>query len=328
VTHWDELRLEARRRRAEVLGVATDAPRIPSARAVLESADRLTGIERLPLPHDDALLGGALATLDYEQLLILIDDTVEERLACFYQAHEYAHFWLHGGLRTCAGSDLDPEAAEEAIPLGVERVEGYGPLERREREANVFAREFLLPTDALRRWFVEDNLDAGGIAERVALPEGLVMQQLARALLTPEIGPALAAAGAQIDRPLDPSQAAAASAPHGPLLVRAGPGTGKTRTLVGRVTYLLEVGALPESILALTFSNRAAEEMRARLAVAHPDVAQRIWMGTFHAFGLELLRKYGSHLGLPPRPTVLDPVDAIALLQGAWLNCSSTTTST
>jgi superfamily I DNA/RNA helicase len=94
------------------------------------------------------------------------------------------------------------------------------------------------------------------------------------------------------------------------------------------VTYLLEVGALPESILALTFSNRAAEEMRARLAVAHPDVAQRIWMGTFHAFGLELLRKYGSHLGLPPRPTVLDPVDAIALLQGAWLNCSSTTTST
>src|SRR5262249_43552214 len=155
---------------------------------------------------------------------------------------------------------FDPEAAEEAIPLGVERVEGYGPLERREREANVFAREFLLPTDALRGWFVDGNRDAGSIAQRVGLPEGLVMQQLARALLTPEIRSAPStAAGSPADRPLDASQLAAATAPAGPLLVRAGPGTGKTRTLVGRVSHMLDAGTPPDSILALTFSNRAAE---------------------------------------------------------------------
>ena len=98
-------------------------------------------------------------------------------------------------------------------------------------------------------------------------------------------------------------------------MVEAGPGTGKTRTLVARVLHLLDGGVSPEAILALTFSNKAAEEMRERIAQAAPDAAHRIWMGTFHAFGLELLRKHGTVIGLSVDPPVLDPVDAMFLFE-------------
>ena len=85
---------------------------------------------------------------------------------------------------------------------------------------------------------------------------------------------------------------------------------------MGRIMSLLDQGVPPTAILALTFSNRAAEEMRSRVAEAKPEDASRIWIGTFHAFGLELLRRYGNHLGLPARVSVLDPSDSIALLEG------------
>ena len=81
------------------------------------------------------------------------------------------------------------------------------------------------------------------------------------------------------------------------------------------MSFFFEQKVPPTAILALTFSNRAAEEMRSRVADANPEDASRIWIGTFHAFGLELLRKYGTHLGLPSRISVLDPSDSIALLE-------------
>ena len=142
-----------------------------------------------------------------------------------------------------------------------------------------------------------------------------MLQQMARALLTPEIPPMPESSDGTDERPLDSSQEEAAGAPRGPLLLEAGPGTGKTRTLVGRIAFLLDQGVPSTAILALTFSNRAAEEMRSRVADANPEDASRIWIGTFHAFGLELLRKYGTYLGLPSRISVLDPSDSIALLE-------------
>ena len=240
---------------------------------------------------------------------------VEPRLSLFYQAHEYAHLWLHREHTGHLEFDLDPEAIEEPLPVGVNRVEGYGPEELREREANVFAREFLLPTDVLREWYEADGVSASDIANRLGLPEGLVLQQMARALLTPDL-PQTQASPSDIDeRLLDPSQEEAAHALRGPLLLEAGPGTGKTLTLVGRIVFLLRQNVPPSAILTLTYSNRAAEEMRSRVAEADPEAAPRIWIGTFHAFGLELLRKYGTCLGLPPRISVLDPSDSIALLE-------------
>ena len=71
----------------------------------------------------------------------------------------------------------------------------------------------------------------------------------------------------------------------------------------------------PASILVLTFSNKAAEELRERVAASAPDAAPAIWAGTFHAFGLEILRKFGDRLGLDPHVRVADPGDALLLLE-------------
>ena len=237
------------------------------------------------------------------------------RLALFYQAHEYAHLWLHHDHAHQPDSGFDPEAFEEPLSIGVNRVEGYGPEELREREANVFAREFLLPTDVLREWYDADSIGASDITDRLGLLKGMVLHQMARALLTPDLPPTHASPEDADERPLDASQQEAAHARRGPLLLEAGPGTGKTSTLVGRILFLLRQNVSPTNILALTFSNRAADEMRSRVAKANPEAASRIWIGTFHAFGLELLRKYGSLLGFPPRISVLDPSESIALLE-------------
>ena len=312
MSHWEEIRRRARERRAAVL---RDAGGDPSSESLLAAAERLTGFERIGLPAGDPLLDGAEATLDHEMERVWYNREVEPGMARFYQAHEYAHLWLHPERGDQPESGFDPEAVEEPLPVGVNRVEGYGPEELREREANVFAREFLLSTDVLSQWYKADKASAIETAERLGLPEGLVMQQMARALLTPEITPTQVSSGDTDQRPLDPSQEEAAQAARGPLLLEAGPGTGKTRTLIGRIAFLLEQNVPPTSILALTFSNRAAEEMRSRVADANPEAASRIWIGTFHAFGLELLRKYGTHLGLPSRISVLDPSDSIALLE-------------
>ena len=92
---------------------------------------------------------------------VYYNDGVALWRAHFCQAHEFAHLWLRhahdtvdeDGPAACSSDDVDVEASETSIPVGVQRVEGYGPRERREREANVFAREFLLPTDTLRDWY-------------------------------------------------------------------------------------------------------------------------------------------------------------------------------
>jgi superfamily I DNA/RNA helicase/Zn-dependent peptidase ImmA (M78 family) len=285
---------------------------------LLDRAVERAGLVRIGTPTDYPLLYGAQAVLDRDAGVIWFDNSVEPRLARFYQAHELGHLFLHSNdLLVCDAAALDVEAGEEQAQTGVRRVEGYSPAERREREANVFAREFLLPTSLLRQCYQAEGHDARTIASETGLPDSLVVAQLSRALLTPEL--IEQAEAAESEQPpeitLDPSQKEAAQIPKGPFLLEAGPGTGKTRTLVSRVLHLLEHGVRPTSILALTFSNKAAEEMRTRVAAVAPDAAPRIWMGTFHAFGLELLRKYGTRLGLPSRPAVVDPLNALGLLE-------------
>ncbi len=313
MNHWDDIRRKARAQHTIVCAAANGNP---SATTLLDAAAHITDIQSVPVPAGDSLLDGGEAVLDREVGIIWYNADLESELAAFYIAHEYAHFWLDGEYATCTQSDIDAETSEECAPIGVQRVEGYSPEERREREANVFAREFLLPADILQQWYVTDGLHAREIAARVGALEGMVLHQLARSLLIPVVPD-----GTQIDGSamglldLDLSQQEAAYAEQGPLLVEAGPGTGKTRTLVGRIAFLLDKGVEPSAILALTFSNRAAEEMRSRFGFVAPDAARRIWMGTFHAFGLELLRKFGTRLGLPARVSVIDPVDALFLLE-------------
>ena len=89
------------------------------------------------------------------------------------------------------------------------------------------------------------------------------------------------------------------------MLVAAGPGTGKTQTLTSRIAFLLANGAQPKRILALTFSNRAAEEMRERIAKLNEQAAAQIHVMTFHAFGLDILRRFYAEAGLEPQSPLL-----------------------
>ena len=108
--------------------------------------------------------------------------------------------------------------------------------------------------------------------------------------------------------PLNPAQRAAVEHIDGPMLVLAGPGSGKTRVVTHRIANLLRSGVGPGQILALTFTNKAAEEMHQR--VEHLAPGQRVWVSTFHRFGARLLRQFGEYVGLPPNFTIYDTSDA------------------
>lgn len=110
---------------------------------------------------------------------------------------------------------------------------------------------------------------------------------------------------------LNPSQYLAATSIDGPLLVIAGAGSGKTRTIIFRVAYLIESGVPPERILLLTFTRKAANEMISRTAELLNDMRSReVSGGTFHSFANSVLRRYSRMLGVSPNFTIADTVDA------------------
>jgi DNA helicase II / ATP-dependent DNA helicase PcrA len=115
---------------------------------------------------------------------------------------------------------------------------------------------------------------------------------------------------------LNPEQASAVAHRGGPLLVLAGAGTGKTRVITHRVAALLDEGIEPWRILAVTFTNKAAEQMRGRidrLCEGRHDTKQ-IWVGTFHSICARILRRFGTGIGLSPRFTIYDTGDSMALM--------------
>ena len=118
--------------------------------------------------------------------------------------------------------------------------------------------------------------------------------------------------------PLNPEQRLAALYQGGHLLVVAGPGTGKTMTLTHRIVRLIREGiATPEHILALTFTRKAAREMGHRISnlLQQGSVSEQVWVATFHGFCLEILRKDGHRIGLPPDFAVCSEWDAKSLAQ-------------
>jgi DNA helicase II / ATP-dependent DNA helicase PcrA len=316
--NWERVRQLAREFHAEVCSFGEDKYELGApAEVLLRKAGILNGIRTKGFPKGFPTLRGADARLEGDT--ILFDKSLPRWLILYYQAHEHAHIRLQHGERSCTAADIDSEATESKLPFGVHRVEGYGSHERIECEANVFAQEFLLPCDVIKKWFIEDGLSAVDIAIRVGNSidmTDLVCHQLAKALLTPNITRHEENVEDNL-LSLDNSQRNAAEAKKCPLLVSAGPGTGKTRTLAGRVVHLLKQGVVPESILILTFSNKAAEELRERIKHAVPDESQHIRIDTFHSFGLDLLRKYPEKIGLPNNPLVLDPIDALSQLESS-----------
>ena len=113
----------------------------------------------------------------------------------------------------------------------------------------------------------------------------------------------------------DPTQFAAANHRDTAFQLQAGPGTGKTRTLIQRIESLLAEGVDPMSILVLTFSNKAANELSDRVSARNPKAAAAMWIGTFHAFGLDIVRRFHDKLGLPADPRLIDRSEGIELLE-------------
>ncbi len=102
----------------------------------------------------------------------------------------------------------------------------------------------------------------------------------------------------------------------GPLLIFAGAGSGKTRTLTHRIAYLIgERNVGPHRILAVTFTNKAAKEMRERLENLIGPIAKRMWLGTFHALCARMLRVHGEHIGINPRFAIFDTDDSTRLIK-------------
>src|SRR5688572_19995634 len=120
----------------------------------------------------------------------------------------------------------------------------------------------------------------------------------------------------QIDyaRELNEQQCAAVTAEPGPALVIAGAGSGKTRTLIYRVAYLLEQGIPADRILLLTFTNKAAREMMRRVADLLGQELASLWGGTFHSIGNRLLRRHADLLGYQRDFTIMDREDAKHLI--------------
>ena len=115
---------------------------------------------------------------------------------------------------------------------------------------------------------------------------------------------------------LNPNQRQAVTTTEGPLLVLAGAGSGKTRVITHRVVHLLERGVPAESIVALSFTNKAADEMRERLHKMVGKHADTLVLGTFHSLGAAMMREQPDQFGVPKRFSILDQGDVYGVVRG------------
>lgn len=282
--------------------------------ACAEAKRRNLAVERVP--QGDVRLHGARALYDPDALLILHEDAGDRFSNAFLVAHEIGHVECEGHAEFSKSVNADAMRSAEASPVGVDRVVDYSRRERREIQMDLFAREFLLPRSWLRKLHVEDRLTASDIAAKCGAPHAVVAQQLLDALLLPPVSLSPHSTGSV--KPSNDEQRKAIEHRGKPYLLEAGPGTGKTQTLVGRISDLTNTGVDPNKILVLTFSNKAAGELSERIALSHPQAAAAMWIGTFHAFGLDLIRRFHDRLGLPSDPRMLDRNEAIELLENEY----------
>src|SRR6478736_4980645 len=112
---------------------------------------------------------------------------------------------------------------------------------------------------------------------------------------------------------LNPDQLDAVVHQGGPLLVVAGAGSGKTRVLTHRIAHLIDEGVRPGAILAITFTNKAADEMRQRVGALVGPVARTMWVSTFHSACVRILRAHADKLGYPRQFSIYDQADSTRL---------------
>lgn len=265
-----------------------------------------------------AILEGGRAQFDPLNRVIRHEDTGTTFFKAFLVGHELGHATLGDDRIEHVAHDVDPTRPAEAAPVGEDRVVDYSRRQRREVQMDLFGRELLLPRKRARALHLE-GMTASEIATKLGAPFDVVALQLLDALLLPSVEPEAEEGEAIPPKPLNDEQRKAARHRGVPYLLEAGPGTGKTQTLVERVAGLVDDGVDPRSILVLTFSNKAAGELSERIAGLRPEAASAMWIGTFHAFGLDLVRRYHKKLGFPREPRMMDRSEAIAIMEREYL---------
>jgi hypothetical protein len=232
----------------------------------------------------------------------------------FTIAHQIGHKALDHPLRAEPDLSEDVDDLPQVSALQGGTASAYDSRDRCELEANVFAAELLAPVAQIQQMTAEQpDWTLGGLARYFGLSRDATANQIAAVLLP---GPVDQEAIISEPPPLDEAQRTAARVMDRAALVLAGPGAGKTRVLTERYRYLVErQGVAPRHILALTFANKAADEMRERLAHMLPEHAHEIQVFTFHSLGRQLLASYGSSLGLPSRLRIASDVDGFVLLR-------------
>jgi superfamily I DNA/RNA helicase len=286
-------------------------PTAPYEFALREAKSRDLEVRKLPVGHPQ--LKGGRALFHKQTGTILHEDTGNAFYNAFLVAHEIGHDEFGGEVEIPPTMEVDPARSADPSSVGADRVVDYSNRARQEVQMDLFAREFLFPRSLAWSWHIDDGLGANAIADRLGAPYPMVAVQLFDALLLPPGDPDDHSASPP--KSLNDQQRHAAEHDGKALLLKAGPGTGKTQTLVGRLSVLKNRSVDPESILLLTFSNKAAGEMTDRAMLAWPEAAGSAWIGTFHSFGLDLLRRFHDRSGLPSDPRLIDATEAIALLE-------------
>jgi superfamily I DNA/RNA helicase len=307
----------ARRRAARIHQSAVDSgatPENPYALVEWIAAQRDLTIEKCE--PGSAFLDGGRACYVPSVALIVHEKCSSEFEEAFLVAHELGHVELGDAKTGNVTIQADLTRGAEESPVGENRVAGYGIRQRRERQMDLFARELLLPRKALRNLYLQDGMSAAEISRRLNAPFATVAQQLLDALLLPE--PAETSPAAPQPRTPNDEQRNAAKHRGAAYLLEAGPGTGKTECLILRVEHLVAEGTDPRRILLLTFSNKAAMEMGDRIASRLPGAAAAMWIGTFHAFGLDILRRFHREMGFEPEPKLIDRAEAAGLLEAEF----------
>ncbi|OHV95085.1 UvrD/REP helicase [Janthinobacterium lividum] len=259
-----------------------------------------------------AMLDGGRAKLLPRSVLIIHEKKGTRFEQALLVAHELGHALLGDAYDSSPTSEVNFAHSSEPSSVDEERVVDYSRKQRREIQMDLFAIELLLPRPYVRKLHVEAGMTAATIATKLGAPYEMVAQQLLDALLLPPV-----VREEQIDQeyPLNERQKDACVHRGRPFLLNAGPGTGKTQTLVSRVEGLLADGVDPRRILLLTFSNKAAGEMSERIAKKQPQAAAALWVGTFHAFGQDIVRRFHKALGMPNEPRMLDRTEAVELVE-------------
>jgi len=280
------------------------------AKDLLGAVERELGIAIEPVHPAYPDLGQGSAVLQREQKFIYVtnDIPVWGEVFCGLVAHELGHWSLDATKTGSTVADLKTLFGSNGSPA-VMHVEAYGARERQELQANVYARELLLPRDLARSLALKGQ-GPKMVSQALGIPLEFVRQQMLDAVLLPDFESESSAL-----KPPSPDQLAAARAVERAANVVAGPGTGKTSTLIQRVKYLVEDQKIdPSQILVLTFTNKAAFELVERLRGAGIAGAADIWSGTFHAFGLEFLRKFHQQFDLDPELRVADRLISLTML--------------